>query len=187
MRNRKMIILGIAIIFVLGGMGCYIYGKVKEVKQQNEITEYIPEEELTQEQMRQTIVSLYFNNKDTNNLVPEARSIDVKSLTKEPYITLMNLLIEGPKKSNLEKTIPEGTKINKIERKGTMIQLDLSKEFIENHKGGAEEESRTIYSIVNTLTQLNEVESVKILIDGTSGSSFTDNAIQFKEPFVCQE
>lgn len=187
MKNRKMIILGIIIIFVLGGVGLYIYGKVKEVKQQNEIVEYIPQEELTEEQMRQTIVSLYFNNKDTNNLIPEARSIDVKSLTKEPYITLINLLLEGPKKSNLEKTIPEGTKINKIVRKGAMIELDLSKEFIENHKGGVEQESKTIYSIVNTLTQLNEIESVKILVDGKDDSGFKDNALKFKNAFVRQE
>lgn len=102
-------------------------------------------------------------------------------------MTLIKLLIEGPKSENLEKTIPEGTKINKIEIKNGVVQIDLSKEFIENHKGGAEEESRTIYSIVNTLTGLNEVEAVKILIDGKDEASFKDNGIRLKDIFVKRE
>lgn len=99
----------------------------------------------------------------------------------------MNLLIEGPKSEKLEKTIPEGTKVNKIELKKKVLWIDLSKEFIENHKQGAEAESRTIYSILNTMTQLNEVESVKFVIDGKEDSAFSDNAIKLKDAFVPKE
>ncbi len=137
--------------------------------------------------LRQTVVSLYFNQKDTNKLIPEARRVDVKDLVKDPYNTLMKLLIEGPKNEGLEKVIPEGTKVNKIELKNGIIYLDLTKEFIDNHPGGAEAESRTVYSIVNTLTGLNEVEAVKINIDGYEEEGFKDNLINFKEPFVRQE
>lgn len=99
----------------------------------------------------------------------------------------MNLLIEGSKDKKLENTIPEGTKINKIERKGNTLWIDLSEEFITNHKNGAEAESRTVYSIVNTMTQLNEVEAVKIVINGKEDSSFSDNAISLKDAFVPKE
>ena len=99
----------------------------------------------------------------------------------------MNLLLEGPKNEKFEKTIPEGTKINKIELKSNILYLDLSKEFIENHKGGVEAESSSIYSIVNTLTQLNEVEAIKIQIDGKDDVAFKDNAISLKDPFVKQD
>lgn len=133
------------------------------------------------------MISLYFNNKDNNALVPEARNIDVKELTKEPYQTLMNLLIGGPKSEKLENTIPEGTKVNYIELKGDALWIDLSKEFIENHKNGAEAELRTVYAIVNTMTQLNEVTSVKIVIDGKEDASFLDNAISLKDAFVPKE
>ena len=133
------------------------------------------------------MVSLYFNQKDTNTLIPEARRVDVKELTKDPYITLIRLLIDGPKNEGLEQVIPEGTKINKIELKNGTIYLDLSNEFIENHKGGAEAESRTVYAIVNTLVQLNEVEAVKIVIDGNAEANFKDNAISLKDAFVKHE
>lgn len=130
---------------------------------------------------------MYFNQKDTNTLVPEARNIDVRELTKEPYQTLMNLLISGPKDEKLERTIPEGTKINKIELKENILRIDLSKEFIENHTQGVESQARTIYSIVNTMTGLNEVDAVKIIIDGDENSSFKDNGMTFKDVFVKQE
>lgn len=185
MKNKKVLIILIVII-ILVVAGFLIYQKIQENKQENQITEYIPEEEITVSGMRQTLVSLYFGEKDTNKLIPEARSIDVKELTKDPYNTLMKLLLEGPKNEKLEAVIPEGTKVNKIELKDNTIHLDLSKEFIENHKGGAEAESRTVYSIVNTLTGLNEVEAVKILIDGKEDACFKDNLLNLKDAFVQQ-
>ncbi|MCI9017141.1 MAG: GerMN domain-containing protein [Clostridia bacterium] len=184
MKNKKIIIGIIITIFLIGVISYFILNKFLENKKENEISEYIPAEEITQVQLRQTVVSLYFKNKENSTLVPEARSIDVKELTKEPYSTLINLLIEGPKNEKLEKTIPEGTKLNKVEIKNNIVYIDLSKEFIENHKGGVEEESKTIYSIVNTLTQLNEVEAIKIIIDGEENKSFKDNNIKFTEAFV---
>lgn len=187
MKSKKIFIFLIIIIVVLAIIGGIIYKKIQQNKQVNNITEYIPEEEITIEQLRQTIVSIYFNEKDTNTLIPEARTIDVKELTKEPYITLLNLLIAGPNSEKLENVIPDGTKVNKTELKNGVLYVDLSKEFIENHKGGAEAESRSVYAIVNTLTQLSEVEAVKILIDGKEDASFKDNLVKFKEAFVKQE
>lgn len=130
---------------------------------------------------------MYFTSKDTNALVPEARNIDVKELTKEPYQVLMNLLIEGPKNEKLETTIPEGTKINKIERKENVLWIDLSKEFMENQKNDAKAQSQSVYSIVNTMTQLNEIEAVKIIINGEENNSFPNNGISLKDAFVPKE
>ena len=45
-------------------------------------------------------------------------------------------------------------------------------------------ESNTIYSIVNTLTQLNEIESIKILIEGKENQAFKDNQIKFNYTFL---
>ena len=180
--NKKTIIL-IIIILILLGIGVWYflnYQKNNKIKQ-NEI---IPEEEISEKQMRQTIVSLYFYNENTKSLVSEGRLIDAKELIKEPYKELMQLLVNGPQNNNLNKTIPDGTKINKAELKGDVLYLDLSKEFIENHVGGEEQESITIYSIVNTMTKLTEVNAVKILIDGEENKAFKDNKIKFDDPFV---
>lgn len=180
---NKKIILIIIIIAILIGLGVWYFFFFNKNNEQ-QVNEIIPEEEISEEQMRQTIVSLYFFNESAKSLASEGRLIDAKELVEDPYRKLMELLIEGPQNTNLSKTIPDGTRVNKAELKGETLYLDLSKEFIENHQGGEEQESITIYSIVNTMTNLTEVNAVKILIDGKENQAFKDNKIKFDDPFV---
>ena len=116
--------------------------------------------------------------------MPEPRLIDVKLLIDKPYETLINLLIEGPKNPSLNSVIPNDTKLNKVELKNDILYVDFSKEFIENHEGGLEKEKNIIYSIVNTLTELTEVNGVKILIDNEENKCFKDEQIKFNETFI---
>ena len=161
--KRRVFIVGIAIILIIAIIiGVYFFIKNKEGN--NEITEYVPEQEISEEQLRQTIVSLYFKNE--NGLMPEARLVDVKELINNPYEKIINMLLEGPKNENLQKTIPEGTKINKIERQGEILILDFSEEFISKDNGGEEQEKLTIQSIVKTVTELTEINGIKIKING---------------------
>ena len=92
--NKKLKIILIIILIIV--IGIIVWNYIKSNKEQ-EVVEYLPEEEISEEQLRQTIVSLYFSNKDTKELMPEGRLIDVKLLLNEPYTTLMQLLIDGPK------------------------------------------------------------------------------------------
>ncbi len=184
--NKKTIIAIIIVALILVGVGIWYFCFYSQ-NSETEVNEIIPEEEISEEQMRQTIVSLYFYNEEAQSLVPEGRLIDAKELLENPYTRLMELLIEGPQNDALSATIPEGTTINSAEMQGDTLYLDLSKEFIENHSGGIEKESATIYSIVNTMTNLTEVDSVKILIDGEENKAFNDNLIKFDDSFVVIE
>lgn len=181
MKRQKLIIA--FIILIISGVVIPICIKNKNEEEKQKIEEIIPQEEISEEQERKTVITLFFKDKETGELSKEARSIDAKLLSGNPYEELMKLLIEGPKVGNLGKTIPEGTKINSINIKGNIVYLDLSKEFIENHEGGLDKESQTIYSIVNTLTELNEVSFVRILIDGQENMGFKDGGLNFKENF----
>ena len=126
----------------------------------NQITEYTPQEEFSDDKIRKTIISLYFKNIESNTLIAEAKCIDVKDLSKDPYTHLINLLIAGPENEKLESAIPEGTKVNSCTLKGNTVYVDLSQEFINNAPSGIEEESMVVYSIVNTLTELNEISGI---------------------------
>ncbi len=179
MNSKKKIIIAVILILLLIGAGIWIWCNIEV--QPTEVTEYIPEEEISEEQMRQTMVSLYFKSED--NLVPEARLIDVKSLLNNPYEEILNMLIKGPKNEKLEKTIPEGTKINNITKEGENLIIDFSKEFTQNIKG-EKDEKILIQSVVNTLTELTEINGVKILIDGQENESFEDGAIKFDKIFI---
>lgn len=178
---KKKIVIAIILILVIA-IGVWIIFAQKS--EESVANEYKPQEEISDEQLRQTIISLYFQRKNTDELVPEGRLIDVKLLLNEPYKTLMQFLIEGPKNEKNEKLIPEGTVINKVELKKDILYIDLSKEFIENHKGGEILESNTIYSIVNTMTGLTEVNGIKILIDGEENKQFKDGKIKFDNIFI---
>ena len=177
--KKKMIITIIGIILIgLCIIGWFVNKQKKEV-----VEEYVPQEEISEQQLRETMVSLYYQNKETKELIPEGRLIDAKMLLKNPYELLINLLIGNPKNENLETVIPKDTKIHKAEIKGDIVILDFSKEFIDNHEGGEEAEKKTIQSIVNTLTELTEVNGVKILIEGKENQTFLDHKVSFEKVF----
>lgn len=186
MKNKKILIFIIALVVILLVLGVIFYFNFPNYNQNenNILEEYTPQEEISDTEIRKTIISLYFKNIETNSLIAEAKCIDVKNLSKDPYAYLVNLLITGPENEKLESAIPEGTKVNSCTLKGNTIYVDLSKEFVDNAPSGINEESIIIYSIVNTLTELNEVSSVKFLINGEENKAFKDEKISFKDPFV---
>lgn len=174
MKNKRIgiIFLVILIIILIGGYWGIRYVKNKE--QETIVEEYIPQEEIAEEQVRQTIVSLYFPSKDTNDLNPEARLIDIKEIINNPYEKLITLLIEGPKNDKNRRIIPENTKLNKNYLEGDCVVLDFSAEFLNYSKENDKEKINMINSIVNTLTELREINQVKILIDGNENSEFNE-------------
>jgi len=184
-RNKKLLysIIVLAIILLILVV-LFFFNPDDSNNTSNELTEYTPAQEFSDDEIRKTIISLYFKNIETNSLIAEAKCIDVKELYQDPYTYLINMLILGPESEKLESAIPEGTKVNSCTLKGNIVYVDLSKEFIDNAPSGITEESMAIYSIVNTLTELNEVTGVKILINGEENKSFNDNAISFKDIFI---
>ena len=128
--NRKKLIIFLVILLVVI-IAVLAFMKFFEKEKETIPTEITPLEEITDEQERQTMISLYFVNQENNKLMPEARRIDVKLLLDNPYKTLVELLIEKPKNEKLESAIPEGTKVNSAKLQDNTIELDLSKEFVE--------------------------------------------------------
>lgn len=183
MKNKKIIyIFTIALIVILiAGYFGIRYAKEKEKEKNNFEEEFIPEEEITEEQARQTIVSLYFQNKDTEELMPEARLVDIKDIMSNPYEKLVYLLIEGPKSDKAVKVIPENTKVLKTYMEGDCVILDLSKEFLNYSKDNQKQKKNMVNSIVNTLTELTEVNSVKFMIDGQVNEEFKDVYVREKQ------
>lgn len=174
MKSKKIgIIFFILLVIVLIG-GYLGIQYVKNKKEETIVEEYIPQEEIAEEQVRQTIVSLYFPSKETNELNPEARLIDIKEIINNPYERLINLLIEGPKNDKNKKIIPEGTKLNKTYLEEDCVVLDFSAEILNYSKEDEKEKTNMIHSMVNTLTELTEVNRVKILIDGNENNEFKE-------------
>lgn len=180
MKNKKIMILFFLLLIIIFISGFFAIKYLNQKQSGAIVEEYIPEEEISDEQLRNTIVSLYFQDKDTKELSPEARLIDINQLMNTPYETLVNLLIEGPKNDKLEKVIPNDTKILKVYMENDCAIIDLSKEFLNYDKTNEKTKYNLVNSIVNTLTELTEVNKVKILIEGGTNEEFKDIYIRIK-------
>ncbi|MBE7039281.1 MAG: hypothetical protein E7398_00980 [Ruminococcaceae bacterium] len=124
-------------------------------------------------------ITLYFSDENGEYLSSEVRKIKVpKGEVMEKLI--VSQLLEGPKNTKNIQVIPSGTKIISVETKEGVCFVNLSKEFISKHPGGTSAEIMTVYSIVNSLTELLNVNKVQFLIDGEIKELF--NHIVINEP-----
>ena len=107
-------------------------------------------------------------------LKPEARLVNVKELIQSPYNVLIELLIQGPKNDKLKSVIPENTKLLNSSLDGECLTLDFSSELLNYNKENDKEKENLINSIVNTVTELNEVNKVKFLVNGQACNDFEE-------------
>lgn len=79
---------------------------------------------------------------------------------------VLEQLINGPVEAEygLYPVIPDGTVVNKVSTKDGICTVDLNEKFLEKRENVTEEIA--IYSIVNSLCRLSNVQKVKITIDG---------------------
>ena len=156
MKKERILLILIGVILCI--MIILTFLSVFKKDKEEEVSEITPFEEITEEEERQTMITLYYVNTETNTLMPEARVIDAKDLLENPY-----------------KTLIEGVKVNDAVLEGNVATIDLSKEFIENQQNDNSKITLSVYAIVNTLTELNEVKFVKILVDNEEKQFFDEN------------
>ncbi len=138
----------------------------------NNAEEIVPSEEISDEQLRTTSISLYFINKENGEIEVENRRIDSKKLLENPYSELLNLWIKGSNNEKLTIGCSEDLKINNIKIDKNCAIIDFSENFLKKIDNEKIEELKIIYCIVNTLTELTEIDSIKILINGQENIYF---------------
>lgn len=129
-------------------------------------------------------ITLYFGGEQALYLEPEKREIEKDGNPIEKVI--VEELIKGPKRPGLYRTIPEGTKLISIEVKKGVAYVNFSKELKEKHWGGTAGETFTIYSIVNSLTELPYIKKVQFYIEGNKNDTIAGH-ILLDEPFERNE
>lgn len=122
-------------------------------------------------------IKVYFANKQATYLIAKTREVK----TKELYTNAIKQLINGPRADDLVLTIPPQTKLLGIELSAKKAVVNLSKEFREEHWGGTAGETMTVYSLVNTLTQFDKINEVKILIGGEEITTLAGH-MELEEP-----
>lgn len=119
---------------------------------------------LSPDKIEQEKIILYFAN-EQNFLVEEDRNIEAKQ-NKSLELQIVEELIKGPTLENHIQTIPQETKIRNIKTEDAICYVDLSNDFISKISNDETLNKLCIYSIVNSLTELDAINKVQFLIEG---------------------
>lgn len=143
-------------------------------------TEYTPETEIEETELRKTIITLYFVDKNTGELAKESRLIDSKELIIKPYEEVLNMLISGPENANYERIIPENVKLLETKLEADCLVINFSSEISdsmadENKKVKIEE------SIYQSLKEFTEINSIKILVENQETESIPEDTVENNE------
>jgi germination protein M len=192
MRFKKTIILCMVIAMLLSG--CDTLKRFGANNGMNDEAQPVSSIAMNEDEAKRITnkvpIHLYFANENDNKLLMEVRYVD----TAEAKKSVNNLagiivkeLIKGPKEPGYKATIPSTTALrSSVVINQNVATVDLTKDFIDKHAGGKEEEQRTIYSIVNSLTELKEIQKVKFTINGKVQKEFK-GSFKFDEPFPRNE
>ena len=113
---------------------------------------------------QEILLSVYFANKTGDFLVQSNVKVTYNGVVSTERL-ILNQLIAGPLNSSMQSVIPEGTILNKVSIQDGICYVDFSEEFMKTRERISPEV--TIYSVVNSLTELSSVHKVQFLIDGT--------------------
>lgn len=124
-------------------------------------------------------LTLYFASENGKYLIKAIRSVEYNSnISVEKLI--VEKLIDGPIGEGLYPTINSNTKIESVTVKDKICYVNLSEDFLNQQYNVLPEV--TIYSLVNSLVELESVNKVQIAINGDTGKVFRE-IIELSSPF----
>lgn len=126
---------------------------------------------------------LYYSDKYNEKLVMKNKKI--KDITKNIELEILEELIGGLNGKNINNLIPKETKIRSIDIENQIAYINLSSDIIKENLSPSEEVLLT-YSIVNTITELDSIKSVQLLIDGEK-KEFLSNVMNIEKPLQYSE
>ncbi len=107
-------------------------------------------------------INVYYSDSMGEYLAGEARIIS----SENKYVDAFNELMKPPIDSNLVTLVPDTTIINSIIVENGTANVDLSNDFVDDRFVSDTVDIMLVYTIVNTLTEFDEVNSVLFYIDG---------------------
>ena len=120
-----------------------------------------------------TTLTLYFANKTGDKLVKEKVNVTGSSNISVEKLVVESL-IRGPVSKDTDyPTLPSGTKILSISTKDGICYVNLNEGFLE--QGYNVTEAVTIYSIVDSLTELSGIVKVQILVNGETNLVYKES------------
>ena len=117
-------------------------------------------------------LNLYFANKNGDKLTQQSTVIEYNANVAVEKV-IVEQLIAGPTEKGYYPTIPKDTKVMTVTTKDGVCYVNLDSGF--TAQGYDVLGTVTIYSIVNSLTELPGITSVQILVNGETSITYKDN------------
>ena len=125
-------------------------------------------------------VKVYFAAVQADEVFLEAETRTIKD-NADKYKSAIQEVIKGPISTDLYRTLPKSVKVNSVfVENGTAI-VDLSKEILTDFteiSPSSTTETLAIFSIVNTITEFEEINQVKIIIDAMESGTIDGRDIE---------
>ncbi|MBQ6588923.1 MAG: GerMN domain-containing protein [Butyrivibrio sp.] len=119
-------------------------------------------------------LKLYFASEDGKKLIPVYRSVVYNSNISMEKLAVEQV-INGPNTDIAFPTVSKETKVRSINSKDGVCYIDFDSAFL-SQTGSASAEA-VIYSIVNTVTELPNINKVVFSVNGESAFTFMDYLI----------
>ncbi|NLM20229.1 MAG: GerMN domain-containing protein [Peptococcaceae bacterium] len=131
-------------------------------------------------------VALYFvnneyvqtGNEDLEKLIPEKRIIEYGTISLEEAV--VRELLKGTESEELSTGIPSTVKLLGVEVTDSTAYVNFAAEGL---NGGSFQEMMTIEQIIQTLTDLETVDSVQFLVDGEKAETLMGH-MSIADPFT---
>ncbi|HAE40983.1 MAG TPA: hypothetical protein DCG57_20470 [Candidatus Riflebacteria bacterium] len=135
-----------------------------EANATSSVEEFIPQEEAHS-------LKVYFGQKSSDLLASEQRIVRKRTMLIAQARQIVETVLEGPVNTSLYRVIPQGTTLRGLFFDSGVFIVDLSKEFANVNNLGSSEQVLSIYSLVNSLTELDPRAKVRFLINGSEPTS----------------
>ncbi len=128
--------------------------------------------ESTSESEYQTELELWFPAKDGTCLLAERRQLTIAQ-NKPLAEYAVEELLRGPQRSDAAAAAPAGTVLRGITVSGGRCTVDFSEDYYRNRPTDPGKERLMLYALVNTLTELPGIESVRLSAEGELLDAYT--------------
>ena len=122
--------------------------------------EYIPQEDAQN-------LHIYYGIKGNDKLEGETKKVRKNSMRIGQARQIVNSLLDAPSNERLYRLLPENLTLRGLFYDSGLFIIDFSREFNKIYTYGANEQVLAVYSIVNSITELDPKAKVRFLINGT--------------------
>lgn len=115
----------------------------------------------------ETKLTVFYSDSRNRYLIPVTVGTKLED-TAEQALYALQLLGEEPTQDGLRKTLPKNTEVLDLSVEAGLCIVDFSTDFFRYRPQNDAAERMTVLSIVNTLTQFEEIREVQFYVEGES-------------------